>query len=201
MAKRYLHEEKLEIRCSIIFMYQQKRQFTLKWIATLILIFAGTISHAEGEKFPAPGNPQWQEECSGCHVAFPPQLLAKENWRQVMSGLNQHFGANASLEPDVTQKILDFLQSQAGSVFDGYRSETGMRITDTPWFSHKHGLIPNKIWHGPAINSKSNCKACHIKAERGLWLEHDGSLVYCRGCHKQDTGYNTNMPERLQRRQ
>ena len=160
------------------------RKLTLKWLATLALILVSTMSYAEGEKFSIPDQPTWKEECGGCHLTFPPQMLAKENWRQLMSGLNKHFGANATLEPDVAKEILDFLQSQAGSVFDGHRSETGMRITDTPWFSQKHGLVPNKTWYESAIKSKSNCKACHIKAERGVWSEHDGSLGYCRGCHK-----------------
>lgn len=164
------------------------RKLILKWLATLILILASTISYAEGEKFSTPNNLQWKEECGGCHVPFPPQLLTKENWRQLISGLNKHFGSNATLDSDVAKEILDFLQSQAGSVFDGHRSESGMRITDTPWFNQKHGLVPNKTWTDPTIKSKSNCKGCHIKADRGVWSEHDGALGFCRGCHKSESG-------------
>lgn len=162
----------------------QTRKAALKWLLSLILALFSSLCLAQGEKIAPVNNPQWKEECGGCHVPFPPQLLTKDNWRRLMGSLGKHFGSNATLDQDVTQEILDFLLSQAGSVFDGHRSESGMRITDTPWFNQKHGPVPGKTWAEPAIKSKSNCKACHIKAERGIWSEHDGSLGYCRACHK-----------------
>lgn len=154
-----------------------------KWLAALALIFASGVAHTAEEKFSVPHHVKWKEECGSCHIAFPPQLLTKENWRALISGLDKHFGANATLEPEAATEILDFLLNHAGSAFDGHRSESGMRITDTPWFIQKHGRLPNRTWSDPSIKNKSNCKACHANAEHGVWSEHDGSLGYCRGCH------------------
>lgn len=130
------------------------KKLTLKWLATLALILANTMCYAKGEEFSFSNNPTWKEECGSCHVTFPPQLLTKENWRQLISSLDKHFGENATLDPEVAKEILDFLLSQAGSVFDGYRSESGMRITDTPWFSQKHGKVSKKP--GPSRPSKAS---------------------------------------------
>lgn len=177
-----------------VFGIRNARKLTLKWLATWALILASTMSYAEGEQFSTADHLTWKEECGGCHVTFPPQLLSKEDWRQLMSSLNKHFGANATLEPEVVQEILDFLQSHAGSIFDGHRSESGMRITDTPWFSQKHGRVPNKTWSESSVKSKSNCRSCHLKVERGIWSEHDGALGYCRGCHNNGQTYNILIP-------
>lgn len=167
----------------------------MKWLAIWILILSSTMSsYAASEKYSIPDHQAWKEECGSCHVTFPPQLLTKRNWQKLMSGLDKHFGENATLDPEVVTEILDFLQSHAGSPFDGHQSESGIRITDTPWFALKHGRVPIKTWSEPFVKSKSNCKACHIKAERSVWSEHDGSLGYCRGCHNNNFGYVTRMP-------
>ena len=49
-----------------------------------------------GNVLPRLANKNWQQECASCHIAYAPALLPKGSWRRLMSGLDQHFGENAS---------------------------------------------------------------------------------------------------------
>ena len=51
----------------------------------------------------------WKEECAACHMLYVPGLLPAAAWRQQMSTLDEHYGSNATLEPELEQQILDFL--------------------------------------------------------------------------------------------
>ena len=88
-----------------------------------------------------------------------------------MNGLDKHFGETATLDPKDYQEILGVLVSNAGTKWGRVNSESGMRLIDTAWFSHKHANIPNKFWFDDAVKSPSNCIACHIKADKGDWSE------------------------------
>ena len=47
---------------------------------------------------PSQVNAKWQQECASCHMAFPPGLLPAASWKKMRSGLDQHFGADASIK-------------------------------------------------------------------------------------------------------
>ena len=57
----------------------------------------------------------WHTECSGCHDAYAPGLLPAASWQKIMSGLDKHFGADASLPPQETEKIAAFLEKNASN--------------------------------------------------------------------------------------
>jgi hypothetical protein len=141
----------------------------MKWIAALVLMVVAGTACADGGRMVVPANAKWKEECSSCHVAYPPQLLDKAGWRKLMAGLDKHFGVDASLEPAERIEILGFLQRHAGS---GTRhASSTQRISDTAWFIHEHREVTSRIWADPAIGSRSNCTACHVRAEHGDWSE------------------------------
>jgi len=142
----------------------------MKWIAVLVSMMVAGTACADGGRIVVPANAKWKEECSSCHVAYPPQLLDKAGWRELMAGLDKHFGVDASLEPAERKEILAFLQRHAGS---GPRHASNtQRISDTAWFIHEHREVMSQVWTDPAIRSRSNCTACHVRAERGDWSEH-----------------------------
>lgn len=120
-------------------------------------------------------NAKWKEECGSCHFAYPPQFLSAESWRAVMSGLDKHFGSNASLEPAVAAEIGSFLEQYASSrsrpSVDG--KEPALRISDTRWFVSEHREVSSRDWNNPKVKSPSNCGACHTKADSGSFSEHD----------------------------
>ena len=129
-----------------------------------VLMLGATASAAAESRGPAPVNSTWRTECGACHLAYPPPLLPARSWRAVMSGLDKHFGTDASLDPAAAAEIAAFLERHAGR--DG-GATTSLRITDTPWFQRKHRKISDTVWARPAIKSRANCSACHAGADRG----------------------------------
>ena len=130
---------------------------------------------------PRTANKNWQQECSSCHLAYPPSLLPKASWRGVMAGLEQHFGENASLDPATRADILRFLETYAA---DSGSSRMGdkvmrraapdaapLRITETRWFVREHHDVSRTTWSRKSIGSAANCAACHREAERGVFDE------------------------------
>jgi len=124
---------------------------------------------------PMAGNAKWKEECGSCHLAYPPRFLSAESWRAMMSGLDKHFGSNASLDPAVATEIGDFLEKNAST--KQHKSSNGieppLRISDTSWFKSEHREVSSGMWKNPKVKSPSNCSACHTKAESGSFNEHD----------------------------
>jgi len=111
-------------------------------------------------------DPVWKEECGSCHIAYPPRLLPATTWREMMSGLNKHFGTDASLDAKTAQHISSFLERNAGRERASRKSST-LRITDTRWFVHEHDEVPNGVWANPEVKTASNCQACHTGAAAG----------------------------------
>lgn len=155
----------------------------MKFLNALILILCSSTAWGDG-KLTVPDNPKWQEECGSCHVAYPPQLLTAANWQQVMQKLGKHFGANAELDARDAQEISAFLQRHAGR--GSNHAASSLRITDTRWFKREHDEVSNKAWADPAIGSRANCTACHVKAEQGDWSERSIRMPGGRGGEDED---------------
>lgn len=121
--------------------------------------------------------PVFQTECGSCHMAFPPQLLAADDWRRVMRSLDKHYGDNASLD-EKTRKILeDFHVRNAGGakVSAGVTaSKTELpRLTKTAWFMREHRKVPQTDWIHAKVKTPSNCAGCHTKAAEGSYHERE----------------------------
>lgn len=150
----------------------------LRMFAVFLLLTGGlmSVAHAEDddddERMPAVKNIAWQTECGSCHVAFPPRLLPAESWRAVMSGLDKHFGSDASLDPAAAKEIGAFLQKNAGSNRHSSSGKPVLRITETRWFVREHDEVSDRTWKNPKVKSAANCAACHTEAESGNYSEH-----------------------------
>lgn len=124
-------------------------------------------------RLPAQVNGAWKQECSSCHIAYPPGLLSQASWQRIMAGLDRHFGENATLPPATVEEISAFLAKNAA---DAGRTDHGgaapMRISETAWFRREHGEIGSAVWKRQAVGSPANCAACHRQAEQGVFNEH-----------------------------
>jgi mono/diheme cytochrome c family protein len=150
---------------------KMKRLFTLA-LLTVTALGAHAQGKYQGEDRgrpvqPAQVNAKWQQECSSCHMAFPPGLLPAASWRKTMAGLDKHFGADASLSPEETTVITDFLVKNASNRWTA--NSAPLRITEAVWFKTKHNEkeIAPAVWKRAAIKSPSNCMACHAAADKG----------------------------------
>ncbi|MFZ4478764.1 MAG: diheme cytochrome c [Rhodoferax sp.] len=100
-------------------------------------------------------------------MAFPPGLLPAASWRKTMAGLDKHFGADASLSPEETTTITDFLVKNASNRWTA--NSAPLRITEAVWFKTKHNdkEVAPAVWKRAAVKSPSNCMACHAAADKG----------------------------------
>jgi hypothetical protein len=116
---------------------------------------------------------KFQQECSGCHIAYAPGLLPAESWRKIMAGLDKHFGSDASLDVRDSREITNFLASNASTRWSA--STAPLRITESSWFRSKHDghEISPAVWKSPQVKSPANCAACHSTAERGDFSERN----------------------------
>jgi hypothetical protein len=114
---------------------------------------------------PAQMHAKWQTECSSCHVAYPPGLLPAASWTKIMSGLDKHFGTDASLAPQDTQEITDYLTKHASNRWNS--SAAPLRITESQWWRSKHDEVRAAVWSRASVKSRSNCSACHQGADKG----------------------------------
>lgn len=141
-------------------------------LAVIVVCTSWTATaQADGHRYRV-SDPTWKAECGSCHLAYPPALLPAASWRAVMSGLDKHFGTDASLEPATRDKITAFLEQNAATRRK-YISTSELRITETAWFRHKHDEVPGTVWKSAKVKSASNCAACHTNADAGDYSEHN----------------------------
>ncbi len=137
-----------------------------KRLITLALMIASPLAvGAEDVWKPSEVSSAWQDECGCCHMAFPPALLAKDDWHRMMQTLDQHFGVNASLDSKLRDEITAFLERNAASGWG--HSADSMRITDTSWFLKKHKAAIRMIMKG-RVQSLVDCAACHTGPGTGF---------------------------------
>ena len=174
-----------------------------KWIHLLVLItsisFAGNLlasggfsselssdegavgGKGHGSSMPEVTNAKWKTECGGCHMVYHPGLLPERSWNKVMTGLDKHFGENASLDTATHDEIAQFLTANSADKQTNRRSirinqsikanATPIRISETRYFMAKHDEISANTFKRKSIISASNCIACHKDAEKGDFSE------------------------------
>lgn len=154
---------------------------TLRMIAVVALLGGAAAAHAddddgerhEGGRRAVVSNAAWQAECGSCHVAFPPRMLPAASWREMMAGLDKHFGTDASLEAPVALEIGTFLETHAGKRKQDPDAKPLLRISETRWFVREHDEVPQRVWKNPLVKSPANCAACHTQAESGKYGERN----------------------------
>jgi hypothetical protein len=121
---------------------------------------------------PAQVNAIWQQECAACHLAFPPGLLPAASWTKLMTGLDKHFGVDASLSPSQASEISAFLVKNASNRWSAKTAP--LRITESAWFKAKHREreVGANVWRRPSVKGSWNCSACHAGADKGDFNEH-----------------------------
>lgn len=142
------------------------------WIAGMATALALVAEATAGDhRYPAATDPAWRAECGSCHVAYPPQLLSAPSWHAIMSGLDRHFGVDASVDAATAASIGRFLSANAARPGSKRSDPAALRITETRWFRHEHADIAAATWSRPRVGSAANCSACHGGAERGDYGE------------------------------
>lgn len=130
-------------------------------------------------------NPTYTAECGSCHLAYPPGLLPERSWTSIMANLVNHFGLDADVDPAINSEITIFLKENAADhgsrrskkIADSIPiSETPWRFTETKFYRSKHADLADQTFSKHSIRSKSNCDACHPKADHGEFFDRDARI-------------------------
>ena len=150
----------------------------MKRLPLTAALLAALALPAAGATIPPLAQEPAKTECSACHMAYPPGLLPARSWKAIMSDLSNHFGQDASLDPDTTKKIEDYLVANAadtmgyGGIMRGIKpGDAPTRITDMPWWKWVHSEIRPAYFQSARVKTKANCTACHMSGEQGYFSE------------------------------
>jgi len=183
---------------------RRSRRGPVALLALLIALYGGLAAADDGHRDGGAALlPEYRDECSGCHVAYPPRLLAAQSWRRIVGNLSRHYGTDASLDPATRDRIAQWLERGAG---EGRRARVAPpedRITRSAWFLKEHrdalsdraapasgpqplGNLPRSAPGGAppapggggerlraADRRLSDCAACHIFANEGDFHERN----------------------------
>jgi nitrate/TMAO reductase-like tetraheme cytochrome c subunit len=148
----------------------------MKYLIAVPALLATLALPAHADNYRVPKNVAFEEECTSCHMAFPPQMLHADSWRAMMNGLSKHFGTDASLDEKRRAAITDFLVANANGRKTGTTRDAAgnplLRITETARFEKKHREISAATFKRASIKSPANCTACHTQAATGNYSEH-----------------------------
>lgn len=159
----------------------------MKSLLFIALAALPLAAYADKLVLPTDAPPAFQAECASCHIAFPPQLLAAQDWRRVMAALDKHYGDNASLDDKTRRTLEDFLVRYAGPAGKvgvtggnpffgtGRTAQPGElpRLTQTDWFRREHREVAKADWTHAKVKTPANCAACHTKAAVGSYRERE----------------------------
>lgn len=151
--------------------------------AGLLLFWAAAVVFPSGDEA-AHDPPSWiegvyQQECSDCHLAYPPLLLPAASWERLMATLDDHFGEPAGLAPETTARIrallrqnaAEYTETEAGIGFRIADPTAPLRITASPYWRARHAALSSAVFDHPSVRSKGNCAACHSDAAPGTFRD------------------------------
>ena len=139
-------------------------------LATSLGLLALSAAQADGGRgMPRNMPAAYTAECAACHTAYTPGLLPARSWQRIMTGLDKHYGTDASLDPATVQQLSNWLQANAGTYKRVTEEPPQDRITRSAWFARKHDDIAPAVWKHASVKSAANCSACHTGADKGQY--------------------------------
>jgi nitrate/TMAO reductase-like tetraheme cytochrome c subunit len=137
-------------------------------LTALLCLTALGAAHADGARMMPRDMPKaYIAECAACHTAYAPGLLPARSWQRIMTGLDKHFGTDASLDDATVKQLSTWLQANAGTYKRVAEEPPQDRLTRSAWFERKHREVPAAVWKHASIKSAANCAACHTGADKG----------------------------------
>ena len=150
-------------------------------IVAFSAIVFGRVQAGGNHFFPPVAEAVVKDECGSCHLAFSPSMLPASSWQRMMGNLKNHFGDDATVDPDIAVKITAYLVSNAadtggrrysGKLLRGVSDTNApLRITELPKWVREHRKVPDWEWAHQDVRTRANCSACHVDAERGYYYE------------------------------
>jgi len=143
------------------------------WVGLFSLIFPqhSIMTKNYNEIVYQKDNPQFAKECSECHNLFSPNFMTKKMWNVSLEDKHKHFKKDLTKDVPHFESIKKYiLQNSAETseteiaegVIHTTKDKNKYRITRTKYWRDIHRKIPREAYKKEAIESKSNCAACHM---------------------------------------
>ncbi|MFV0564141.1 cytochrome C [Malaciobacter mytili] len=132
-------------------------------------------------------NEIYTNECGSCHFAYFPGLLPQNSWEKLMSGLDNHFGDDASVDEQTFQTLSKFLNDNSAEKNMNYKrsrkivksiakDEVYIAISKTPYIHKKHKKIRKDLITQKEVKGLFNCTACHKSAKKAIFNDDDVNI-------------------------
>ena len=138
-------------------------------VTSALISFA---SWADSAVYKVPPLPAYKAECSACHLAYPAGMLPAPAWKNIMGGLQKHYGIDASLDAPTVMQIGKWLEANAGTYKRVSEVPPDNRISKSVWFIRKHDEVSPSVFKRASVGGSGNCAACHGGAAEGNFNEH-----------------------------
>ena len=144
-----------------------------------------TPEHNRSEGRPRVANETYKGNCSGCHFAYPPELLPASSWKGIVTRLGDHFGESLALDDASREEIGRYLREnaadrsgseKAGKILRSLGGRSPIRITEIPYIVKEHREIAPEVFKRKSIGSLSNCIACHKTADQGQFDDDQATI-------------------------
>jgi len=155
---------------------------SLPFFFSVLLALTVASTDVSAESFPPIKNSVVKTECGECHMAFFAEMLPRKSWLKILNNLTDHYGEDASVDPDLLKDIITHHITRASDVLntrgarkwregiDRTKGEAPERITTAPRYIRKHDDDDFKeMWEKYNVTSKADCVACHKDADKGLF--------------------------------
>jgi len=120
----------------------------------------------------------YEQACAACHMAYAPSTLPSRSWKNIMDGLEDHFGDNAEVSSEVGKEVSAYLQNNAADHVENIYAQpmlhllkdtdTPLRVSSTPYFKFLHDIVTDEMVEGNLqVLSYARCEVCHHEATGG----------------------------------
>jgi len=123
----------------------------------------------------APVSAAYAKECKACHSLHHPSIAPAATWADIMAGLEDHFGENASLDGNLRSELQTYLTANSAEHWDTEAANLlrtpavrePLRITSTQGWKRLHRDVPADVFKRKSVGGALNCSQCHADAEKG----------------------------------
>lgn len=147
-------------------------QYKNKWIVACGFALFSFAAWADSPVNKVPVLPAYKAECAACHLAYPAGMLPAPAWKNIMNGLQKHYGTDASLDAAAVMQIGKWLEANAGTYKRVSEVPPENRISKSAWFIRKHDEVSASVFKRASVGGAGNCAACHGGAAEGNFNEN-----------------------------
>jgi len=102
------------------------------------------------------------ENCSGCHIAIPPEVLPTDSWRQILLEIDQHNGKKLDIIGPIVQIMWNYMRAFSRPQIKQTEDEPIPElIRESRYFKALHPQVdlPKRLTH-------QSCVTCHPGVEQ-----------------------------------